>query len=275
MVVKNNMVTGIATRLAVERDRQHSFFDTDEGRQWLEHALKLATSTSIPSVNNLEVKPSFWFILVDSTLALSAQQKILKTFNQATSIPIRLVLTDGWDQSSEALKSDMHAAKCELQVRLDYDDMLHKSFLKVMMTASSLLQGEECLISPSNGICRELEPQRFAQIRKKLPPFLTLHRKGRSADMSIYSFDHDKWPSRFVHELQTTPMWMQSITGNNITNRFGRGWQVERVRHLKRLDLKPWTGESLHLFTSTGFVGLKNGVELLQELALSIRGALK
>ena len=94
-VEKKKMVTGIATRLAVERDRQHSFFDTLEGRQWLEDALKLATSTSIPSVNNLEVKPSFWFILVDSTLALSTQENILKTFSQATSIPISLGV-DRW-----------------------------------------------------------------------------------------------------------------------------------------------------------------------------------
>ena|GEM_PF-5723557 len=269
------MVTGIATRLAVERDLQHSFFDTLEGRQWLEDALKLATSTSIPSVNNLEVKPSFWFILVDSTLALSTQENILKTFSQATSIPIRLVLTDGWDKSSEALRSDTEAAKCELQVRLDYDDMLHKSFLKTMMTASSLLKGEECVISPTNGICRELEPQRFAQIRKEMPPFLALHRKGRSVDLSVFSFDHDKWPSCMVYELRTTPMWMQTITGNNIINRFGRGWKVESVRHLKRLDLMPWTGESLHLLTSTGFVGLRNCIEFLRELFLSFRRAFK
>ena len=269
------MITGIATRLAVERDRQRPFFDSLEGRQWLEDALKLAALTSIPSVNNLEVKPSYWFILVDSTLALPMREKILRTFVQATSIPIRLVLTDGWNQSSEALMSDMKAAQCELQVRLDYDDMLHKSFLKTMISASSLLNGSECVISPSNGICRELEPQRFARIRKEMPPFLTLHRKGSSVDMSVFSFDHDKWPSCYVYELRTTPLWMQTITGNNITNRFGRGWKVEKVRHLRRLDLKPWTGESLILFTSTGFVRLRNCTEFFQELALSLRGALK
>ena len=151
--------------------------------------------------------------------------------------------------------------------------MLHKSFLKTMMTASSLLKGEECVISPSNGICRELEPQRFAQIRKEMPPFLALHRKGRSVDLSVFSFDHDQWPSCVVYELRTTPMWMQTITGNNIINRFGRGWKVESVRHLKRLDLMPWTGESLHLLTSTGFVGLRNCFEFLRELFLSFRRA--
>ena len=105
-----------------------------------------------------------------------------------------------------------------------------------MMTASSLLKGEECVISPSNGM-QKLEPQRFAQIRKEMPPFLALHRKGRSVDLSVFSFDHDKWPSCMVYELRTTPIWMQTITGNNIINRFGRGWKVESVRHLKRLDL--------------------------------------
>lgn len=269
------MVIGIATRLAVERDGRHSFFDTTEGRQWLEDALKLAVATSISSVNNLEVKPSFWFILVDSTLTLRAREKILGTFVKKTSVPIRLVLTDGWNHSSQALNSDKQAAKCELQVRLDYDDMLHKSFLTTVIKKTSVLKGDECVISPSNGICRELFPQRFAHIRKKMPPFLALHRKGSSRELSIFSFDHDQWPHRYVYELEAEPLWIQTITGNNITNRFGRGWQVDKIRHLKRLQLKQWTGQSLDLFTSTRFVRLRNCAEYLRERVLQLRGALK
>lgn len=269
------MTIGIATRLAVERDSQRSFFGTSAGEKWLDDALKVAGVTSIPSVNNLEVKPSFWFILVDSTLALPTREKIFRTFVQSTSVPIRLVLTDGWNHSSQALNSDKQAAKCELQVRLDYDDMLHRSFLKAMIEESSLLKGDECVISPSNGICKELSPQRFARIRKKMPPFLALHRKGISREMSIFSFDHDQWPHRFVHELQSMPLWIQTITGKNITNRFGRGWQVEQVRHLKRLNLKPWTGESLDLFTSTRFPGLRNCAELLRECVTHLRWAFR
>lgn len=269
------MVIGIATRLAVERDVKQSFFDTTEGRYWLDDALKMAVATSISSVNNLEVKPSFWFILVDSTLSLSTREKIFKTFIQSTAVPIRLVLTDGWNHSSQALNSDKQAAKCELQVRLDHDDMLHKSFLTTMIKESSALKGDECVISPSNGICRELSPQRFARIRKKMPPFLAIHRKGNSREMSIFSFDHDQWPHRFVHELQTEPLWIQTITGNNITNRFGRGWQVDKIRHLKRLELKQWTGESLDLFTSTSFIGLRNCAEYLRERILHLEDALK
>ena len=269
------MTIGIATRLAVERESQRSFFGTSEGEKWLDDALKVAGVTSIPSVNNLEVKPSCWFILVDSTLALHTREKIFKTFVQSASVPICLVLTDGWSHSSQALNSVEQATKCELQVRLDYDDMLHRSFLKVMIEESSSLKGDKCLISPSNGICRELYPQRFARIRKKMSPFLALHRKGISRELSIFSFDHDQWPHRFVHELQAMPLWIQTITGKNITNRFGRGWQVEQVRHLKRLNLKPWTGESLDLVTSTRFPGLRNCAELLREYVSHLRRAVR
>lgn len=269
------MTIGIATRLAVERDSQRSFFDTADGEKWLDDALRLASVTSIPSVNNLEVKPSFWFILVDSTLALHTREKILKTFVQSTSVPIYLVLTDGWSHSSQALNSVEQATKCELQVRLDYDDMIHRSFLKAMIEESSSLKGDECVISPSYGICRELFPQRFARIRKNMPPFLALHRKGISSEMSIFSFDHDQWPHRFVHELRSKPLWIQTITGKNITNEFGRGWQVEQVRHLKRLNLRQWTGESLVLFTSTRFPGLRNCAEFLRECVLHLRWAFR
>ena len=189
-----------------ERESQRSFFGTSEGEKWLDDALKLAGVTSIPSVNNLEVKPSFWFILVDSTLALHTREKILKTFVQSASVPICLVLTDGWSHSSQALNSVEQATDCELQVRLDYDDMLHRSFLKVMIEESSSLKGDKCLISPSNGICRELYPQRFARMERKCLRFGLAQKRNFSKVVHLF-VDHDQWPHRFVHELQSMPLY--------------------------------------------------------------------
>ena len=269
------MVIGIATRLAVERDSQRSFFGTSEGKKWLVDALKMATLTSIPSVQNLEVKPAYWFVLVDSTLGFTLRQEIQETFGSGTSVPIRLVFTNGWEDSSSALKSTPEAEKCTIQVRLDYDDMLHKSFIRKMVESSFSIDDDCCLISPSNGICRELDPQRFAQIKKELPPFLALYRRGEFRELSIFSFDHDKWPDELVHELLTSPLWIQTITGNNIANRFGRGWKVKSLRYLKKLNLEPWTGESLLLFTSTSFVRFRNCAEFVRELSLNLRGAIR
>ena len=62
------MKIGIVTRLAVERNKQHPFFATTEGEKWISNALELAVLTCIPSVENLGIKPTYWFILVDSTL---------------------------------------------------------------------------------------------------------------------------------------------------------------------------------------------------------------
>lgn len=268
------MTIGIATRLAVERESHRSFFSTSEGEKWLDDALKLAGVTSIPSVNNLEVKPSFWFILVDSTLDSSFKQKIHETFSRRTSVPVRMVSTDGWKDSSHALRSNTEAERCTIQVRLDYDDMLHKSFLKKVIDASQSLDEDCRLISPSIGICRELDPPRFARIRKELPPFLALYRGSKSCDMSIFSFDHDKWPNEIVHELLTIPLWVQTITGNNISNQFGRDWMVHSMRHLRTLNLEPWTGESKQVATSVRLVRLRNGMEMLFDVVQILKTAL-
>ncbi|MDB0025393.1 hypothetical protein N9D95_02515 [Flavobacteriales bacterium] len=259
------MRIGIATRLAVERDSQRLFFGTVEGEQWLDDALRMASLTCIPSVENLQVKPTFWFVLVDFTLRPALKKQIEQTFSRGTSVPVQLVLTNGWEDSSNALRSNPDANQCELQIRLDCDDMLHKSFLKTMAEVSLSLHEACCLISPSNGICRELEPSQFAQIHKELPPFLALYRRGKFSELSIFSFDHDKWPDKLVHELITSPLWIQTVTGNNITNRFGRGWKVQSLRHLRNLNLEPWTGVSEELLTSTSWVGLRNCIEHVRE----------
>ena len=265
------MRIGIATRFAVERDSQRSFFATAEGEKWLDDALNMASLTSIPSVENLLVKPSHWFVLVDASLRPALKQHIVETFSRGTSVPVQLVLTHGWDDSANALRLNPDADQCELQVRLDYDDMLHKSFLKTMTEVSFSLHEGCCLISPSNGICRELEPSRFAQIHKKLPPFLALYRRGEFSELSIFSFDHDKWPNELVHELITSPLWIQTITGNNITNRFGRGWKVHSLRHLRNLNLEPWTGASAELLTTTSWVGLRNCIEYVRDRIMAKR----
>lgn len=264
------MKIGIVTRLVVERNKKHPFFATTEGEKWISNALELAVLTCIPSVENLGIKPTYWFILVDSTLQSALVKKIYDTFSSGTSVPIRMVFTDGWSNSSQALKSNFLAEKCTIQVRLDYDDMLHKSFVEVVVKESALLPGEKCVISPTNGICRELIPQRFAQISKKMPPFLALYRSRNSEEMSIFTYDHDKWPLHLVHELRTIPLWVQTITGKNIANRFGRGWNVESIRHLKRLNMEAWTGESRELTTSTSFVRLINCAEIVRDFAHNI-----
>lgn len=269
------MITGIVTRLAVERDTEMSFFGTEEGKKWLADALELSKATSIPSVENLNTKPSYWFILIDAKLDTEIQLAILETFSVGTTIPIRLVLADGWGDSSDALMANSDAEMCDLQIRLDYDDMLHKFFIDQMQSVASLLEETRCLISPLNGISFDLRRHRIAQIRKKSPPFLALHRTERFRKLSILSFEHDKWPEDLVHELHTYPLWMQIITGKNISNRFGRGWLVESCRHLKSINLKFWTGDSTEVFNSASCIVLRNTYEYVFELALALKDGLK
>ena len=56
-----------------------------------------------------------------------------------------------------------------------------------------------------------------------------------------------------------------------ISNKFGRDWMVQSMKHLKTLNLEPWTGESVQLTTSINCVRLRNIVEMIVDVVLRIR----
>jgi hypothetical protein len=266
------MRTAIFTRLAVERDPENLFFATQDGHQWLADALDIASKTSIVSIENLVIKPSFWFLLIDKRISIELQQAVLERFVSGTCVPIKLILTDGWSDCGRALEMHPEANACKLQVRLDYDDLLHRSYLSKIIELSRESNDEGFVISPSTGIIQELHTQRIVQVNKRFPAFLALYRWNRTEHLSIFSYDHDSWPIDLVREITSSPLWMQTITGKNIANQFGRGWLVSSLKHLKRLELEDWTGESRLIENSTDWLFVRNIVEALRDLRFELAG---
>ena len=261
---RQKLILGIFTRLAVERNPATSFFKTNNGKAWLQEALNFAKGTSIASVRNLSTKPRYWFILVDSTLSKAQKKSALATFSTDTTIITKLIEVDGWADTSSAIEEDEDAVKCNLQVRLDYDDLLHRDYFDEVFKAVGT-QKEPCLLSPVCGISYNIRPTRLALIHKKLPPFMCLYRLAESGQLTIFSFEHDKWPEAMMVELEKKPLWVQTITGRNIANKFGRGWMVSKVKHIRRLDLKEWNGESAVLFSTERHRLIKNILETIRE----------
>ena len=257
-------ISGIFTRLAIERNPAVDFFQTKNGKAWLDNALDFAKRTSIASVRNLRNKPKYWFILVDSTLCPEQKKLALDTFSTNTSIETRLIEVDGWSESSSAIENDNDAIKCNVQVRLDYDDLLHRDYFDMIYRAIAASKAP-CLISPVKGISHNTDPTQIAIIHKKLPPFSSLFRSTQTTQLTIFSFDHDKWPHEMVVELAVKPLWIQTISGKNISNTFGRGWLVSKVRHVRSLDLKTWTGEAAVLSSTEQHLALKNFWEISRE----------
>ena len=249
------MISGIFTRLAIERLPEVSFFNTTSGEVWLNDALDRAKRTSIASVQNLKDAPRYWFILVDSSLKPELKQRSLATFQTITQTETRLIEVDGWDETSSALEKDQHAKSCHFQVRLDYDDLLHRNYFDEVFQAIKSKK-PPFVISPTLGISHNYLPTRIALIHKRLAPFLCLFRLDRSSDLTVFSFDHDQWPDNMIVELDEKPLWIQSITGNNITNTFGHGWMVSKVRFVRHLDLMEWTGEETTLVSETRLVAV-------------------
>ena len=234
--------TGIFTRLAVERSEERLFFHTVEGHQWLTEALRIALITSIASVSNLSIKPDVWFILIDETLPDSFENQIKKAFSTVKNVTIKIVRIKEWAVKSQTvLNQHDQFQDCEIQVRLDYDDMLRRDFLETLISETKDIS-LPTILSPQFGIVLDSRTPKMAIIKKTLPPFLVLVRTDRNDQTNIFSYPHDSWPSHMVREIDGNPLWLQSITGRNLENTFGRGWMVSQVRHLYKLNLEAWNG---------------------------------
>jgi len=226
--------------------------------------MAFAKNTSVASVRNLNNKPRYWFVLVDSTLSKAQKESALATFSTETTIITKLIEVDGWTQTSSVIEQDKDAITCNIQVRLDYDDLLHRDYFDEVFRVIRTKK-HPCLISPVCGISYNFRPTRLALIHKKLPPFICLYRMAESAQLTIFSFEHDKWPEAMMVELAESPLWIQTITGRNIANKFGRGWMVRKVRHIRHLDLKEWNGESAVLSSTERYLLIKNICETMRE----------
>lgn len=212
------------------------------------------------------MKPDVWFILIDETLPSMCLEQINEVFSNVDGINVEIVQIRDWPSNSEVLLDANERFKnCEIQVRLDYDDMLHRDFMKELLKETAGIK-KTTVFSPIFGIVLDNRVPKMAVIKKTLPPFLLLVRKDREDEINIFSFKHDQWPSHLVCELKRRPMWLQAITGRNLANEFGRGWMVTRVRHMHRLHLSDWNGQQTVYSTSALRVTFLNVLERIEEL---------
>lgn len=266
---------GVFTRFAVERSPSKPFFSNEKGRAWIDSSLKIATETSIPSVGQLNPKPEYWFILIDSSLSAPIKHKIGATFLKYSSVRVHIIEVDGWQNCSKAIRESTEAQKVSLQIRLDYDDMLSRDYIAIAL--STLESKKTQLFCPIKGILLQKHPSLIARIVKDKPPFSALFRHEPILEhLNIFSFDHDQWPENTIVRYSSRPLWVQSITGQNISNRFNKGWLVSDFVLLPRISLNEWSGtevmyqSSKPYFTRMAY-NLIYSSDVLMRLALHLK----
>ena len=161
---------GIFTRLAVERSNKKRFFHTPEGNEWLSAALETASATSIASVLNLSKKPDVWFIFIDDTLPHYCVEQIKSVYSKVSIPKIEVVKLRDWATTSTTVLGTGERFKdCEIQIRLDYDDMLHRNYIEIMLKKTRGIV-DTTILSPNTGIVLDKRFPKMAIIEKNLPP---------------------------------------------------------------------------------------------------------
>lgn len=262
------MKAAVFTRFAVERDPAKKFFSTSKGTQWIDDALLLSAETSILSVSNLNPPPVFWYILIDSTLTKDLQKKIQEWFGSKSAVPVGLLEVDGWMSCDDCISNHTVCQEMSLQIRLDYDDILKSSYIKQALTAIELNQ--TTLFCPIRGFQWNFKPTILGGITKDKAPFSALYRKDKSTDLTIFSYDHDLWPEMLITRFDKDELWIQTISGRNITNEFGRHWLVRSFYYVKEISMNDWLGKNMLLTNQFRYIGLRNLAEHIRNIFRSL-----
>lgn len=246
----------LITRFAIELESSSKFFETKEGVEWFNHRLSFFKKTCLPSILNQVTRPDLWVIFItknrnihtklsNETLGFDFIKIVeIEKFTAFKEIVSAFLLKDNLSQS--------------ITTRLDCDDALFPEYFKTVKSISDKTSSD-CLFEPSKGLSLQVEDEtitRAAYIQKLLPPFLSfINRTGDN--IHVFSFNHDEWPKVFITEKQNkTPLWIQVVHENNISNQFGWGWMVKSV-----VEINP--GEIQHLFTTLDVVN-KSSIKLIK-----------
>jgi hypothetical protein len=219
----------LITRFAIELKSSSKFFETREGIEWFIHRLSFFKKTCLPSVINQEILPDLWLIFMSENKSLHTQLS-----NETLGFDfIKIIQISQFKAFNEVVSEYLtkHNRSRSITTRLDCDDALFPKYIKTVKSISEK-KSSDCLFEPTKGLCIQVENDtitRAAYIQKLLPPFLSfINRTGDN--IHVFSFNHDEWPKVFITEKQNkTPLWIQIVHENNISNQFGWGWMVKSV----------------------------------------------
>ena len=219
----------LITRFAIELESSSKFFETREGVEWFNHRLSFFKKTCLPSILNQETRPDLWVIFIAKNKNLHNQLS-----NETFAFDfIKIVEISQFKAFNEVVSEYLkkHNLSQSITTRLDCDDALFPEYFKTVKSISEKTSSD-FLFEPTKGLSVQIENDnitRAAYIQKLLPPFLSfINRTG--VNIHVFSFNHDEWPKVFITEKQNkTPLWIQIVHENNISNQFGWGWMVKSV----------------------------------------------
>jgi hypothetical protein len=231
----------LITRFAIELESSSKFFETREGVEWFNHRLSFFKKTCLPSILNQETRPDLWVIFITKNKNLHTQLS-----NETLGFDfIKIVEISQFKAFNEVVSEYLtkHNLSQSITTRLDCDDALFPEYFKTVKSISDKTSSD-FLFEPTKGISIQVDEDtitRAAYIQKLLPPFLSfINRTG--VNIHVFSFNHDEWPKDFrIYTQNKTPLWIQIIHENNISNQFGWGWMVKSV-----VEINP--GEIQYLF---------------------------
>jgi len=222
---------------------------------WTRKRIDLFREYCLPSVVNQSCKVFHWLIFFDADTPAEFSDFLggLSAFPFISICYSRGIEDFNAGYMEELKKRREPDRKWIVTTRIDNDDCLHRDAIK--MIQDNLAEKDKYLISLASGYILNLTDRTLSHYFYPMSPFLTLVEANNDDIKGVFEKGHTKWDhlrlyifrelwteyfrkeSRKVRFILSSPLWVQTVHGENVSNNFYRGLPVVRTRDLSEFSL--------------------------------------
>lgn len=224
-------------------------------KEWTRKRIALFREFCLPSLLNQSNRNFTWLIYFDSETPgeFSGFIESLK----ATGL-INICYCNGIEDFNSSYINEVRSRlspgiKWVITTRTDNDDCLHRDAVKIIQ--ENFMEIHKFLISLASGYTMNLNDKTMSHYFYPMSPFISLIEDSDKEIKGVFEKGHTKWDhlrlfvlreirleyfrrkerrSRFILK---TPLWIQTVHGDNVSNSFYRGFPVLRIKDLSAFSL--------------------------------------
>ncbi len=230
--------------------------DLESWKEWTRRRIVLFRDFCLPSLLNQTTSNFTWLIYFDSETPAEFN-KFIESL-KATGL-INICYSNGIEDFysnyiNEVRKRLSSGIKWVITTRTDNDDCLHRDAVKTIQ--ENFTETHKFLISLSSGYTLNLNNRTMSHYFYPMSPFISLIEDRDKEIRGVFEKGHTKWDplrlfvlreirleyfskkarrSRFILK---TPLWIQTVHGDNVSNSFYRGFPVLKIKDLSAFSLE-------------------------------------
>jgi hypothetical protein len=220
--------------LTVFNVRLHFGGNTAPSREWLINRFELFERFCLPSMRGQSSKNFKWLVLFDSETTESYRERVASYAQWENFVPCfvdQVMTVDSFSQMKrDLIMEHVGGAHHLITTTLDNDDALGSQYVEIVQQHFSGQQFE--FVNFANGYVLDHMNNKLYRKRDESSPFISLIEKVENF-RTVWCAAHSEL-STFgkIHQVETTPMWLQVVHGRNAINKVGNHRRIP----IKSLD---------------------------------------